>query len=488
MKYISPIGAVFLSICLSGGVFGQTGGAPTPASSQPGFARTAAPAPSVCAACIRAHMEFLGSDALRGRGSGTADELVAATYVASQLRAYGIAPAGDKGGYLQRATLQQPKFTGPPQLTFTQPGTGGEKTSWTCGKEFAVLYLAQTHFSGKLHVINADEDDPQAAGAVVLILGNDRKRQRAKASSLGDKGAVAAIIATSAERAAQFQQRAKELPTLPVRIEGEDASGLGSDFNLLEASPEAATILKGLPENTTLSFDGPSASEKKYTWNALGILRGSDPILQQTAVLLSAHLDHLGIGQPVNGDDIYNGADDDASGTTAVLELARALGSGPKPRRTVIFALFGSEETGGQGSTYFLQHPPVPLKQIAVNLEFEMLGRADPAVSADTVWLTGWERSNLGPMLAARGAKLIGDPHPAQNFFARSDNYVLAKKGVVAQTVSSYGMHSDYHQPSDDVAHINFQHMDAAIGSLLGPVRWLVNSSFTPRWNEGGEP
>ncbi len=488
MKYLSLIGAVVFSICLSAGVFGQTGGAPAPARSQPGLARTAAPAPSVCAACIRAHMEFLASDALRGRGSGTADELVAATYVAAQLRAYGIAPAGDNGGYLQRATLQQPKFTGPPQLTFAQPGAGGEKTSWTCGKEFAVLYLAQTQFSGPLHVINADEDDPQPAGAIVLILGNDRKRQRAKASSLGDKGAVAAIIAASAERAAQFQQRAKELPTLPVRIEGEDASGLGSDFNLLEASPEAAAILKALPENTTLMFDGPSTSDKKYTWNAVGILRGSDPLLQQTAVLLSAHLDHLGIGQPVNGDDIYNGADDDASGTTAVLELARVLGSGPKPRRTVIFALFGSEETGGQGSTYFLQHPPVPLKQIAVNLEFEMLGRADPAVSADTVWLTGWERSNLGPMLANRGAKLIGDPHPAQNFFARSDNYVLAKKGVVAQTVSSYGMHSDYHQPSDDVAHINFQHMDAAIGSLLGPVRWLVNSSFTPQWNEGGKP
>ena len=155
------------------------------------------------------------------------------------------------------------------------------------------------------------------------------------------------------------------------------------------------------------------------------------------------------------------------------------------PRRTVIFALFGSEETGGQGSTYFLQHPPVPLKQITVNLEFEMLGRADPAVSADTVWLTGWERSNLGPMLAAHGAKLIRDPHPKENFFARSDNYVLAKRGMVAQTVSSYGLHSDYHQPSDDLAHIDFQHMDAAIGSLLRPVRWLVNSSFTPQWNRG---
>ena len=91
-------------------------------------------------------------------------------------------------------------------------------------------------------------------------------------------------------------------------------------------------------------------------------------------------------------------------------------------------------------------------------------------------------------MLAAHGAKLVGDPHPEQNFFARSDNYVLAKTGVVAQTVSSYGLHRDYHQPSDDLAHIDFQHMDAAIGSLLRPVRWLVNSSFTPQWNEGGKP
>jgi hypothetical protein len=433
-------------------------------------------------------MEFLASDALRGRGSGTTDELVAATYVAAQLRAYGIAPAGHDGGYLQRATLQQPKFTAPPQLTFTQPSASGEKVTWTSGKEFAAVYLAQTHFSGLLRVMNADQDASQVEGAIVLILGNDRRRQRAQASSLAGKGAVAVIIAATAEHAAQFEQRAKQLPTLPVKVEGEGASGLGSDFNLLEASPEAVAVLKALPENTTLTFDGPSASEKKYTWNAVGILRGRDSILQQTAVLLSAHLDHLGIGQPVNGDDIYNGADDDASGTTAVLELARVLGSGPKPRRTVIFALFGSEETGGQGSTYFLLHPPVPLKQIAVNLEFEMLGRADPAVSSDTVWLTGWERSNLGPMLAARGAKLIGDPHPAQNFFARSDNYVLAKRGVVAQTVSSYGLHSDYHQPSDDVAHIDFQHMDAAIGSLLRPVRWLVNSSFTPQWNEGGKP
>jgi Zn-dependent M28 family amino/carboxypeptidase len=220
----------------------------------------------------------------------------------------------------------------------------------------------------------------------------------------------------------------------------------------------------------------------------VGTLHGSDPALQHEAILLSAHLDHLGIGKPVDGDNIYNGADDDASGTTAVLELARALGRGPRPRRTVIFALFGSEEMGGLGSTYFRTRPPVPLKDIAANLEFEMLGRPDTTVKPGTLWITGWTRSNLGPALAAHGARLVGDPHLEEDFFARSDNYVLAKKGVVAQSISSYGLHGDYHRPSDDVAHLDFKHMEEAMGSLLAPVEWLVNSSFRAKWNPGGQP
>ena len=308
-------------------------------------------APAACSACIRAHEEFLASDAMRGRGSGTHDELVAATYVGAELRAYGIAPAGDEGGYIQSVPLSKNTLNG--------------------------------------------------------------------------------------------------LQTAEIT---------------------------------------PATGEKSFTWNAVGILWGSDAKLRHEAVLLSAHLDHVGIGRPVNGDSIYNGADDDASGVTAVLELARVLGAGPPPRRTVIFALFGSEETGGLGSTYFREHPPVPLKEIAANLEFEMIGRPDPKVEADTLWLTGWERSNLGPTLAAHGAHLVANPHSGQHFFARSDNYVLAQKGVVAQTVSSYGLHADYHRPSDDIAHLDFKHMEAAIGSMLGPMEWLVNSDFTPAWNPGGRP
>src|SRR5437773_12018992 len=117
-----------------------------------------------------------------------------------------------------------------------------------------------------------------------------------------------------------------------------------------------------------------------------------------------------------------------------------------------------------------------------------MIGRTDPALKPNTVWLSGWKRSNLGPVLASHGAHLAGDPHLDQNFFARSDNYVLAKKGVVAQTVSSFGLHSDYHQPSDDLAHIDFRHMTIAIGALIGPLEWLANSDFRPAWKSGQEP
>lgn len=225
------------------------------------------------------------------------------------------------------------------------------------------------------------------------------------------------------------------------------------------------------------------------TWNAIAILPGSDPALKNEVVLLTAHLDHLGVlKQPINGDAIFNGADDDASGTTAVLNLARALAAGRAPKRTVVFALFGSEELGGFGNRGFLDHPPVPIAGIVANLEFEMIGRPDSAVPAGTLWLTGYERSNLGPELARHGAHLVNDPHPDQHFFQRSDNYALALQGVIAHTVSSYGLHKDYHQVSDELSTIDFTHMTAAIQSMQAPVEWLVNATFKPAWNAGGKP
>lgn len=223
------------------------------------------------------------------------------------------------------------------------------------------------------------------------------------------------------------------------------------------------------------------------TWNAIGILPGTEP--SAGVVLLTAHLDHLGIGPPNSaGDRIYNGADDDASGTTAVLALAHALVRGPRLRRTVVFALFGSEELGGFGNAGFLEHPPIPLESIVANLEFEMIGRPDAAVGENGLWLTGYERSNLGPELAKHGAPLVADPHPAERFFQRSDNIALARRGVVAETVSSFGLHPDYHQPSDELSTIDFNHLEHAVASMIEPIRWLADTEWKPAWNPGGKP
>ena len=245
-----------------------------------------------------------------------------------------------------------------------------------------------------------------------------------------------------------------------------------------------------------LKKHGFDQNQRTDTWNALALLRGADagaaPNPPKEVILLTAHLDHLGLGEVVHGDNIYNGADDDASGTTAVLELARALSrmanEGKRPKRSILFVLFGSEELGGYGNQYFLEHSPVALTQIVANLEFEMLGRPDQALKRGGLWLTGYERTDLGPTLAQHGAAISADPHPDEKFFQRSDNFALAKKGIVAQTVSSFGLHKDYHQPGDEVSKIDFGFLTNSIQSMVEPVRWLADTSWRPEWKSGGKP
>jgi hypothetical protein len=241
-----------------------------------------------------------------------------------------------------------------------------------------------------------------------------------------------------------------------------------------------------LPSNIQQRLSRFEATPRKETWNAIAILRGTSQ--PNEVILLTAHLDHLGIGPAVNGDSIYNGADDDASGTTAILTLAHLFATGHRTRRTIVFALFGSEEIGGYGNQAFLKHPPVLLTSIIANLEFEMIGRPDPVVPAGTLWLTGYARSDLGPELVKHGAHLVMDPHRGQKFFQRSDNYALALQGIIAQTVSSFGLHKDYHQPSDELRSIDFGHMDTAIDSMVNPIRWLADTNWKPHWNPGRKP
>lgn len=266
------------------------------------------------------------------------------------------------------------------------------------------------------------------------------------------------------------------------------AEYIGSQFRQFGLEPGGdsdndgnKTYVQRVPINSGVN---PTA-EQRSTWNAIGVLRGTQP---GEAIMLSAHLDHLGVNESLTGDKIFNGADDDASGCVAVLELARVLASGKRPRRTIYFICFGSEERGGYGSRAFIANPPVPLPQLVADLTFEMLGRPDPKVPAGTLWLTGFERSTLGPELARHGAALVADPHPDQNFFRRSDNYPLALRGVIAHTVSSFGLHTDYHRPSDEISKIDFPFMTRSLNSLVKPVQWFANSTFRPAWLPGQAP
>jgi Zn-dependent M28 family amino/carboxypeptidase len=226
-----------------------------------------------------------------------------------------------------------------------------------------------------------------------------------------------------------------------------------------------------------------ATQERALTTNAIGYLKGSDPAAG--TLLFSAHLDHLGVRPDGT---IMHGANDDASGTTAVLELAQALASGKQPRRSILFVCYGSEEIGEYGSTYFGEHPPVPLDRIVANVEFEMIGAQDPKLPTNTLMMTGFDRSNLGAALKQHGALVTGDPYPEQHFFERSDNYALALKGVVAHTVSGWAVTPTYHQPTDTFANLNIPFMTNAIRSLVAPAEWLANSDFVPAWKPGGRP
>jgi hypothetical protein len=222
--------------------------------------------------------------------------------------------------------------------------------------------------------------------------------------------------------------------------------------------------------------------------NVLGVIRGSDPALKSEYVLVDGHYDHLGIGRPVNGDSIYNGADDDASGITAVLEIARQLMTRPKPKRTVVFAAMMGEEVGLLGTNWYIAHPAIPLENMAANLEIEMIGRPDSlAGGVGRAWLTGYERSTMGDALAANGIPIVPDKRLDQNFFERSDNIAFARRGIPAHTLSSFNLHTDYHRPSDDITKVDFVHMAGVINAGAKAVRLLTDGP-KPEWKAGGKP
>jgi Zn-dependent M28 family amino/carboxypeptidase len=221
--------------------------------------------------------------------------------------------------------------------------------------------------------------------------------------------------------------------------------------------------------------------------NVIGVLRGSDLALREEYVLVDAHFDHLGIGTAVNGDSVYNGADDDASGVVTVLSVARAIAAGAPPRRSILFVTTTGEEEGLFGTMWLIKHFPVPLDSVKANLETEMIGRPDLLIGSGKAWLTGYDRTTMGKIFRAAGLPIVPDPHPKEQFFQRSDNIAFAQMGIPAQTLSSFGLHDDYHQPSDDISRADIRHMTAVINAAVAAVRLLADGPL-PVWLPGGKP
>ncbi len=429
---------------------------------------------------VRAHEEFLASDVMAGRGSATRDEEIAATYVASEFVGYGLTTAPGMTGYLQAAEISSPVLDGKATLT---AGTAKAEE----GTGFTLLQSSGGSASGQLVRLTGEEyrSAGDLRGKAVLVTGLPSGVTSMQAARTVGRSGAALILIPWDDSVRQSWEGLGRKTRVPMRLKESALLG-GATVVALNATQLAG--IAELAKGTTVSLmvqEQPGAGMRR-TFNALGYLPGREA--GAGTILLTAHLDHLGIGKPVNGDAIYNGANDDAAGTTAVLELAHALAAGPRLRRSVLFVCYGSEEAGELGSTYFGEHPPVPLKDLVTNLEFEMIGTQDPKMPKGVLLLTGWDRSNLGPELKAHGALLGPDPYPEQHFFERSDNYALALKGVVAHTAAGWGTPPTYHQPNDDLAHLDLGFMTAAIQSLVEPVRWLAESGFRPEWKGGGQP
>ena len=410
---------------------------------------------------VAAHEAFLASDALQGRGSATRDEAIAAAYVASQFQGYGLKTAPGMGGYLQTAEIVKPRLNGTATLTVNGAAIPGA----------ALLTAGTEGVQGKLTVATVDKAEDLPTADVVLV--GSKATVSALARAARQKH-VKLLIVRNGDQAQKMLQANGGAPVMASYLDAMPKPERPDVVAMPDAAFDRLAAQSGAEVALTLP---PVIEDKTTTTNAVGYLPGTDP--KAGVILLSAHLDHLGVRKD---GVIMHGANDDASGTTAVLELAHAMAAGPPPRRGVLFVAYGSEEIGEYGSLYFGAHPPVPLSTIVANLEFEMIGAQDPKLPNGVMMMTGFERSNLGAALKAHGALVTSDPYPEQHFFERSDNYQLALTGVVAHTLSGWAVTPTYHQPTDTLENLNLPFMTRAIQSLIAPVRWLADSDFQPAW------
>ena len=317
------------------------------------------------------------------------------------------------------------------------------------------------------------------------------------------RAGMAGVIAISDRDTAEVAREAALAGRLQVSRPHADAQGgampLGIEVPeaaIVDQFPEAQQTfddLRAATETTVIDFPEWEATVMVADTvlgtatapNVVGILEGSDPVLKHEYLVYSGHMDHIGIspGQP---DSINNGADDDASGTVGVIELAEAFSRpGARPKRSVIFLTVSGEEKGLWGSDYFATHPPVPIENIVANINLDMIGRNWP----DTIVAIGREHSDLGQTLTAvsaahpeLGMTVIDDPWPEENFYRRSDHFNFAKNGVPILFFFN-GNHADYHGTGDSPDKINADKEARIVRLLFYLGQEIANAPARPEWN-----
>lgn len=421
---------------------------------------------------VSAHERFLAGPELQGRGSATRDEAIAAAYMATQFEGFGLTPAPGMSSYLQTAGVTRLQSGGQARLT-----VGGVTVAE--GEGLSLLRSGGRNASGVLSIVGGDPANLPADG-VVLVSDLGSSSTGAWGAAAASKGVDLLVFRETPAMTRRFAASGGKAPAAVALTEKISDGGARQAVVLSAAAFDRLAGMAGAQATLDL---GPVTRTETLTTNAIGWLQGSDP--EAGVLLVTAHLDHLGVG--ADGPVRY-GANDDASGVTAVLELARAMAAGGQPKRSIMFVGYGSEELGLLGSEYFAEHPPIPLDRIVANLEIEMIGQQDPNMPAGVMMMTGFDRSNFGAELKARGALIAPDIYPEQHFFERSDNYQLALQGIVAHTVSGWATTPSYHTTDDTIANLNLPFMTAAIQSLVEPLRWLADSDFKPEWTATGRP
>jgi peptidase M28-like protein len=451
---------------------------------------------------IRRRIGIIADDSMRGRDTPSPELEKVAAYIASEFRRFGLKPAGDTGGFLQRYGIDRVRIAAESSVAMVH---GGGDATLTYGKDFVFLdnNFQSGDYAGDLVWLSGSFDGPTQldtaalAGKVLVISGRMRNRARGlRLMSWRPAGVVVLLPIPDSLWTRVVAQSTRDQMRDPARPVGR------SVFLGMRPTTLAPLLgdLAGDP-NTLVQESGPltarplgaqlhvhariGVTDHASAPNVVGILEGSDPRLKGEYVVLSAHMDHVGVGRPVNGDSIYNGADDDASGTIAVVEAAEAFAQlRPRPKRSIIFLTVSGEEKGLWGSAYFADHPPVPVGDIVADLNTDMVGRN----WKDTIVVIGKEHSDLGATLNRVGAahpelrmQPIDDLWPQENFYGRSDHFNFARKGVPILFFFS-GTHADYHRPSDSVDKIDAEKESRIVKLVFYLGLEVANAADRPKW------